>query len=89
VLDRLEKEFLAAGKATVFDELKVFLTGEKSESTYAEIGQRIGMDEGNVKVAVHRLRQRYRELLRGEIADIVDGPEAIDEEIRDLFASLS
>jgi RNA polymerase sigma-70 factor (ECF subfamily) len=88
VLDRLEKEFLAASKATVFDELKVFLTGEKSESTYSEIGQRIGMSEGNLKVTVHRLRQRYRELLRGEIADTVDGPEAIDEEIRHLFAAL-
>jgi len=89
VLDSLEKEFLTAGKAHVFDELKSFLTGEKSGATYSEIGRRIGMNEGTVKVTVHRLRQRYRELLRSEIADTVDGPEAIDEEIRHLISAMS
>jgi len=49
----------------------------------------LGMTAGAVKVAVHRMRQRYRELLREEIAHTVEGPEQIDEEIRQLFAALS
>jgi len=73
----------------VFDELKSLLTGEKNESSYSEIGARLGMTEGSLKVTVHRLRRRYRELLRKEIALTVDGPENIDEEIRNLRAALS
>jgi RNA polymerase sigma factor (sigma-70 family) len=88
VLDRLSLEFSAQGKARVFEELKVFLNGEKGGS-YAEIGARLGMTEGAVKVTVHRLRQRYRELLRLEIANTVSSSEAIDDEIRSLLAALS
>ena len=55
----------------------------------AEIGRRLEMTESNLKVTVFRLKQRYRELLRKEIALTVDGPEAIDQEMRDLFAALS
>jgi RNA polymerase sigma-70 factor (ECF subfamily) len=86
---RLEQEFATAGKAGIFRELSVFLTGEAAEHTYAELGQKLGLSEANVKVSVHRLRQRYRELLRLEIANTVSSPEAIDDEIRDLFAVLS
>jgi RNA polymerase sigma factor (sigma-70 family) len=89
VLDQLQDEFAAAERGRVFLELKSFLTGEENESPYAEIGGRLGMTEANVKVTVHRLRRRYRELLRAEIARTVDGPEAIDEEMRELFAALS
>jgi RNA polymerase sigma factor (sigma-70 family) len=89
VLDRVEEEFRAAGKVKIFDELKVFLTGEKSEVTRAEICQKLAMSETNLKVSVHRLRQRYREVLRAEIALTVDSPDAIDEEIRNLFAAVS
>jgi RNA polymerase sigma factor (sigma-70 family) len=88
VLDRLGLEFFAPGKAEVFKELKVFLSGEKGGS-YAEIGARLGMTESAVKVAVHRLRQRYRELLRLEIANTVSRPEAIEDELRHLIAALS
>jgi RNA polymerase sigma-70 factor (ECF subfamily) len=89
VLDQLQREFVAAGRGPVFEELKACLTGEDNESTYAEIGRRLGMTESNLKVTAHRLKQRYRELLRQEIALTVDGPEAIDQEMRDLFAALS
>src|SRR6266705_2775390 len=89
VLKQLEAEFADAGKATLFAELKCFLSGESSVSTYAEIGKRLGMSEANMKVTVHRLRHRFRELLRLEIANTVDSPEAIDDEIRHLFAALS
>ncbi|MCX6926354.1 MAG: sigma-70 family RNA polymerase sigma factor [Verrucomicrobia bacterium] len=88
VLDRLSAEFTALGKAEVFEELKVFLSGEKGGS-YAEIGARLGMSEAAIKVTVHRLRQRYREVLRLEIANTVSSPEAIDDEVRSLFAALS
>lgn len=89
VLDQLQAEFVAAGRGQVFEVLKSSLTGEGNESSYADIGRRLEMSEGNLKVTVHRLRHRYRELLREEIAKTVDGPEAIDEEMRDLFAALS
>lgn len=89
VLDQLQAEFVAAGRGQVFEELKSFLTGEENESSYAEIGRRLEMSEGNLKVTVHRLRRRYRELLRKEISMTVDDPEVIDEEIRELIAALS
>ena len=89
VLDQLQVEQLSAGQGQLFDELKFSLTGLETGSSYAEIALRLGMAEGNLKVIVHRLRRRYRELLREEIARTVDGPKAIDEEIRELFAALS
>jgi len=88
VLDRLSSEFTTAGKTALFEELKVFLNGGKSGS-YAEAGVRLGMSEGAIKVAVHRLRLRYRELLKLEIANTVSSPEAIQDEIHNLFAALS
>ena len=56
---------------------------------YAEIATRLGMSEGAVKVAVHRLRQRYREVLRAEIADTVASPAEVEDELRNLFAALA
>ena len=89
VLDQLQAEFSAHERHQVFDELKSFLTGEMSDSSYAEIGARLGLSEGNLKVTVHRLRRRYRDLLRKEISQTVDHPDLIDEEIRELKAALS
>jgi RNA polymerase sigma-70 factor (ECF subfamily) len=65
------------------------LTGEKTLPAYAELGACLGMTEGAAKVAVHRLRQRYRELLREEIARTVASPNEIDDEIRCLFRALA
>jgi RNA polymerase sigma factor (sigma-70 family) len=89
VLDRLQCEFLASGRGQLFDELKGYLAGEESESSHAVIARRLGMTAGNVKVSVHRLRRRYRELLREEIAVTVEDPKAVEDEIRELFAALS
>ena len=89
VWERLEAEYSGAGRASLFDELKGFLGGDERISSYAESAQRLRTTEGTVKVTVDCLRQRYRELLRLEIANTVDSPEAIDDEIRDLFAALS
>jgi RNA polymerase sigma-70 factor (ECF subfamily) len=88
VLCRLREEFAAAGKAQVFDLLKNFLSGPTKAVSYAEVGAALNMTEGTVKVAVHRLRRRYRDLLRGEIAQTVADRDEVDDEIRELFAAL-
>jgi RNA polymerase sigma-70 factor (ECF subfamily) len=87
VLVRLRDEFATAGKEKYFNRLKTYLAGDRSGGTYEEFGAEFGMSEGAVKVAVHRLRGRYRELLREEIARTVDADQ-IEAEIRDLFAVL-
>lgn len=68
--------------------LKATLTGENDHAGYAALGATLGMSEGAVKVAVHRLRCRYRELLRDEIAQSVASADQIDEEIQAPFAAL-
>ena len=87
VLARLQTEMAAEGKAALFDALKGHLTGSHLAG-YATTAARLGMTEGAVKVAAHRLRQRYRELLREEIAQTVASPDEVEEEIRYLFACL-
>ncbi len=89
VLGRLSEEFRADGKLELFDGLKQFLAGGTAGPTYVEVGKEFGMSEGAVKTAVHRLRRRYRKLLSEEIARTVDGPEAIEDELRELLAVLS
>ena len=89
VLRRVREDYAAEDKTGLFEELKTTLTGEKGGPPYAEIAARLGMSEGAVKVAVHRLRHRYRDALRAEIAETVDSPEEVDDELRQLFAALS
>jgi RNA polymerase sigma-70 factor (ECF subfamily) len=87
VLSRLQEEMAADGKAALFDALQCVLTGGQT-STYAAIAEKLKMSEGAVKVAAHRLRRRYRELLREEISHTVAGPEEIEDEIRYLLSCL-
>jgi RNA polymerase sigma factor (sigma-70 family) len=87
VLGRLRAEYKAADKAPVFEALNVYLTGD-SGRPYSEAARDLGMAEGAVKVAVHRLRSRYRALLREEIGQTLDDPSAVDDEIRALFRAL-
>jgi RNA polymerase sigma-70 factor (ECF subfamily) len=89
VLGRLRREYRDAGREESYLGLKDTLGGGRSEIPYRELGARLGLSEGAVKVAAHRLRQRYRELLREEIANTVVGPEEVEEELKHLFASLS
>jgi RNA polymerase sigma-70 factor (ECF subfamily) len=89
VLARLSAESAVADKSEGFERLKVFLTGEQPPATYAQLAAEMKTSEGALKVAVHRLRRRYRELLREEIGQTLDDPEEIDQEIRDLFAAIS
>jgi RNA polymerase sigma-70 factor (ECF subfamily) len=89
VYQKLEKEYLAQGKAALFDVLRITLAGTSQSAPYAELGRKLGMTEGAVKVAVHRLRQRYRTLLRDTIADTVSGPDEVEDELRYLFRTLA
>lgn len=88
-LARLEAEYAALGKRRLFDELHPVLLGEKRSLTYAQAGERLGMTEGAVKVTVHRMHRRYRELVRAEIANTVAAPIEIEDELRHLFSVLS
>jgi RNA polymerase sigma-70 factor (ECF subfamily) len=88
VLTRLREEFYQAKRREEFDHLKAYLTGEATTLSYRAVASQLGMTEGAVKVAVHRLRRRYRELVREEIAQTVAGPEDVDEELRRLFAAI-
>jgi RNA polymerase sigma-70 factor (ECF subfamily) len=85
---RLRDEFSAAGILPQFDVLKQFLGGRAADVSYRQIGEELAMTEGAVKVAVHRMRRRYRELLRDEIAQTVSGPEELEDELRDLLAAV-
>jgi RNA polymerase sigma-70 factor (ECF subfamily) len=89
VLNRLRTEYEQEGKAELFAALHPCLVGDRTEQPYAELARTLGASESMVKSAVHRLRQRYRQLLREEIADTVSSPEDVDEELRHLFAVLS
>ena len=88
VFARLRDEFDRAGKQKEFNSFKVYLTGEAGTPSHREAAAELGMTEGAVKVAVHRLRRRYRDLVREEIAQTVAGPEDVDEELRHLFSAL-
>jgi len=89
VLGRLRAEYTSQGKAEIFQQLRITLTGERQSVPYSQIALALAMSEGAVKVAAHRLRQRYRQLLREEIAHTVSRPEEIEGELRALFAALS
>ncbi len=89
VLARLRAEVRADGREPQFDRLKVFLTLGKGARPYAEVAAELGLTESAIKVAVHRLRRRYRELLREEIAQTLSRPEQVQEEIQALFGAFA
>jgi len=88
VFARLREEFAAAEKLPQFERLKEFLAGRPEGVSYRDVAAELAMTEGAVKVAVHRMRRRYRELLRDEIAQTVTGPEALEDELRELLGAL-
>jgi RNA polymerase sigma factor (sigma-70 family) len=88
VMTRLRAEFTKAGKEQTFDCLKGCLAGASSETPLAEIARQLDISENAAKVAAHRLRKRYRELLRAEVAQTLTDPAEIDDEIRQLFEAL-
>jgi len=88
-LKRLRQEFAGIKKLALLEALQPFLTGERPDLTYAQVGAQLDMSEGAVKVAVHRLRARYGELLREEIAKTVASPDEVDQELRYLIEVIS
>ncbi len=89
VIERLQQECAADGKAKLFEQLKIFLMAGKGEAAHGEVAQTLGMEEGAVRVAVHRLRKRYRVLLRDEIAQTLTDESQVDEEMRALFGAFA
>ena len=86
---KLRAEFDATGKIERFDRLKVFLGGQKPAVPYRDLGRGLKMSEAAVKVAIHRMRRRYRALLREEIQHTIGAAEDVDEELRRLFDTLA
>lgn len=85
---RLDEEMATLGRQAQYERLRIYLTGDDGLPGYATIGQDLGMSEGAVKVAVHRLRRRFRDLLRSEISETIGSADEIDDEIRHLWSSL-
>jgi len=88
VVERLRKEFVQHGRPEHFERLKMFLLG-KADAPYAALAREMNTSERALKVAIHRLRKRYRELFRQEIADTVADPGEVESELRFLAAALT
>jgi RNA polymerase sigma-70 factor (ECF subfamily) len=88
VLEQLGEEYSAGGQSVTFEALSPVLTDGPRAVSYATLAARLGTTEGAVRVSVHRLRRRYGDRLRAEIAATVDDPAEVDDEIRALFDAL-
>jgi RNA polymerase sigma-70 factor (ECF subfamily) len=88
VLARLGEEYRRAGKEGLFEQLKFCLVADSESASYGEIAARLGLSEGAVKVAAHRMRQRYGRLLTAEVARTLERPSDAADEIQQLFAAL-
>ena len=88
VVEKLRDEFVQHGRLEHFERLKIFLLGQ-SDAPYAALAREMNTSEGALKVAIHRLRKRYRELFRQEIADTVADPAEVESELRYLAAALT
>ena len=89
VLNQLREDYAQAGKAVLFDTLKPCLIGDRAQQSYAALAEHLAMTEGAVKTAVCRLRERYRDHLKAEIAHTVASPSEVHEELRHLFRVLA
>jgi len=88
VLDRLRNEFVVQGRLDHFNVLKAYLLGQ-GDVPYASLAEQLGTSEGALKAGIHRLRKRYRDLLRAEIAETLNDDSQVDGELRYLAAALS
>lgn len=89
VMKRLESEYADTDRGDLFAQLRACLTKDDAALPYVEIGERLRISEAAVKMAVQRMRLRYREILREEIARTVDSPDDVADELRHLFAVFS
>jgi RNA polymerase sigma-70 factor (ECF subfamily) len=87
VFERLKHEFEAAGKAEEFSHFKGFITLGEEETRVSEVAEKMGITAGAARVAIHRLRRRYRQILHQQVAETVMDLSEIDDEIRSLFAA--
>ena len=85
VIGRLDSEMAAAGKSSQFEALRPALLGEGERVPYREIAARLGLTEEAARAAATRLRRRYRQFLREEVAGTLGDPDDVDDEIRELF----
>ena len=88
-LERLRVEQHGAGRGELFEQLKPTLAGERVDGGYAAVATALGLTTVAVKVSAHRLKQRYRELLLGELARTVELPQDIEGELQHLFRALA
>jgi RNA polymerase sigma-70 factor (ECF subfamily) len=86
---KLHLEFTNSGKAKHFNRLLAFLHGDPEDIRYEALASQLGVTGGALRTQVHRMRRRYRDLLRAEIAETVATPEDVDDEIRFLLSTLS
>jgi DNA-directed RNA polymerase specialized sigma24 family protein len=86
---RLRGVFVRGGNGVLFEHLKDFATGQEDDTSCRAIGAALRMSDGAVRVAIHRLRRRFRDLLRDEIGQTVEDPAEIDEEVAFLLATVS
>lgn len=86
---RLEEEYRLADKAVLYERLQIFDSGDHDIPSYAEVAPELGLSESGLRTAVHRMRQRHRELVREEVAQTVNSPAEVDEEIRHLLRVIS
>ena len=89
VIERLQVECEADNRSEQFKELKIFLSAGKGAIPYSNVAKKLSVEEGAVRVAVHRLRKRYRQLLADEIAQTLANPDHVEEELRALFGAFS
>lgn len=87
--NRLKEEYAKEGKAERYEQLAQFLPGAKAEATYAQVAGRLGVAEGTIKSDMHRIKLRFGQLLRAEIAHTVSSADQVDEEIRYLIEAIS
>jgi len=88
ILARLGDEYAREGRRSYFERMRVFLTGDQDRGSYEQVAADLKLTEGAARTAVHRLRRRFGEALREEIAALVGGPEEVEGEIRFLLAAL-
>jgi RNA polymerase sigma-70 factor (ECF subfamily) len=89
VMKTLRDEYVAVGKGPLFDVLRAVIWDGRQEAGYQALSRQTGLSEGAFKVAVHRLRSRYKECLRHEVAQTVSTPAEVDDELRHLLAAVS
>lgn len=87
-LSQLRADYNLAGKSSLFEALQPTLPGGSGQVRYDDLGSSLGMTEGAVKVAVHRLRHRYRDLVRRVVAETLESPELVDSELEHMMSAL-